>query len=156
MLKKGGDHNGDAASQRSSTSSNGSNSSSSSGDSLITDLGDFTIQPSDLSRAIAEKDLSALLKLPGGEHSTPDELFQALQTDKEKGLQQDQCEDSDDGDGGADERIRVYGRNKLPEKEMKPFWRFLWEAFNDKVLIILTGAVLRLACFIKEADGHTC
>jgi len=136
LLKNRSDQNGDAASQRSGSSSS---SDGSSGDSLITDLGDFTIQPSELSRAIAEKDLSALLKLPGEQHGSADELFQALQSDREKGLQQDQCEDSDDGDGGADERIRVYGRNKLPEKEMKPFWRFLWEAFNDKVLIILTG-----------------
>ena len=96
-------------------------------------MGDFTAQPKELARIIADKDLDALQKLcdENGEGN----IFSVMQSDAKQGLQQDQYSEE-----GSEERLRVYGKNKLPEKEMKSFWRFLVEAFNDKVLIILTGA----------------
>lgn len=114
-------------------------------DTIISNLGDFAIQPRDLANCLSDKDVDGLLKLATSSSqdsaSTSKDggalqsFLQALQTDDKKGLSSDQYSEE-----GAEERIRVYGRNKLPEREMKPFWRFLWEAFCDKVLIILSVA----------------
>lgn len=112
-------------------------------DTIVSNLGDFTVQPRDLANCLADKDIDGLLKLGSsseGRSSSQDRgstksLLDALQTDEKNGLANDQCSED-----GAKERIRVYGRNKLPEREMKSFLRFLWEAFCDKVLIILTIA----------------
>lgn len=99
---------------------------------LISNLGDFTLQPSTLSKAVAEKDISILREALSENNG---DIFEALQTDEKKGLQNDQTSED-----GRKERRRVYGKNALPEKKLMPFWRFLWDAFNDKVLIILTVA----------------
>jgi len=115
-------------------------------DTVVSNLGDFTIQPRDLANCLSDKDVDGLLKLGSSNSSSQgnsskdgggavQSLLEALQTDAQNGLSSDQCSEQ-----GAEERIRVYGKNKLPEREMKSFWRFLWEAFCDKVLIILTVA----------------
>ena len=101
-------------------------------DTLISNLGDFTLQPSALSKAVAEKHVSILQEALGENNG---DIFEALQTDEKKGLQNDQTSED-----GRKDRRRVYGKNALPEKKLMPFWRFLWDAFNDKVLIILTVA----------------
>ncbi|RSL67883.1 hypothetical protein CEP53_002816 [Fusarium sp. AF-6] len=52
------------------------------------------------------------------------------------------------------DRIRVYNRNVLPAKKATPFWRLLWNAYNDKVLILLTAAaVISLALGLYETFG---
>lgn len=52
------------------------------------------------------------------------------------------------------DRIRVYNRNILPAKKATPFWRLLWNAYNDKVLILLTAAaVISLALGLYETFG---
>jgi magnesium-transporting ATPase (P-type) len=105
---------------------------------IISDLGDFSIQPKDLSDCLSDKNVDGLLKLAGNNDSSKGgtkSLLDALQTDESKGLSNDQYSEE-----GSEERIRIYGKNKLPEREMKSFLRFLWEAFCDKVLIILTIA----------------
>jgi Ca2+-transporting ATPase len=115
-------------------------------DTIVSNLGDFAIQPRDLANCLSDKDVDGLLKLASsssnnnnnsqdGSSSSVQSLLEALQTDEKNGLSSDQCSEQ-----GAEERIRVYGQNKLPEREMKSFWRFLWEAFCDKVLIILSVA----------------
>lgn len=118
-------------------------------DTVVSDLGDFAVQPRDLANCLADKDVEGLLKLGSSSSSqsgsssqtnnkqdgSVQALLDALQTDEKNGLSSDQYSED-----GAEERIRVYGRNKLPEREMKSFWRFLWEAFCDKVLIILSIA----------------
>lgn len=109
---------------------------------IVSNLGDFTIQPRDLSNCLSEKDVDGLFKLSdesssssSSDYSNKIQTFlEALQTDAKNGLSEDQYSEQ-----GSQERIRVYGENKLPEREMKTFWRFLWEAFCDKVLIILSG-----------------
>lgn len=132
--------------------SDSDNESEESQDSIVSNLGDFSIQPRDLANCLSEKDVNALLELGGSSSSSSSSkaqskdgrspssqsiksLLEALQTDPEKGLSDDQYSEN-----GSQERIRVYGKNKLPEREVKSFWRFLWEAFCDKVLIILTVA----------------
>ncbi|PSN62507.1 calcium-translocating P-type ATPase [Corynespora cassiicola Philippines] len=52
------------------------------------------------------------------------------------------------------DRIRVYGRNVLPPKKATPLWRLVWNAYNDKVLILLTiAAVISLALGLYETFG---
>ncbi|SPO01652.1 probable calcium P-type ATPase NCA-3 (Ca2+-transporting ATPase) [Cephalotrichum gorgonifer] len=52
------------------------------------------------------------------------------------------------------DRIRVYKRNILPPKKATPFWKLMWIAYNDKVLILLTvAAVISLALGLYETLG---
>ena len=49
------------------------------------------------------------------------------------------------------DRRRVYGTNKLPERKMKTIWELAWIAYNDKVLILLTiAAIISLAVGIPQ------
>ena len=58
--------------------------------------------------------------------------------------------------GQFHDRKRVYGDNRLPEKKSLSIWRLFWNAFNDRVLIILTiAAVVSLALGLYEALGQT-
>ena len=53
------------------------------------------------------------------------------------------------------DRIRVFKDNRLPPKKSLSIWRLFWNAFNDKVLIILTVAAgISLALGIYEAVGQ--
>lgn len=117
----------------------------------ISNLGDFFAQPKELARIIADKDIDALSNLC---NESDGNVFTLLQSDAKQGLQQDQYREN-----GRGERLRVYGENKLPENELKPFWRFLWEAFNDKVLIILTGTEILRGIFrliLKPRNSRSC
>ncbi|KAL4971784.1 hypothetical protein BDW66DRAFT_164724 [Aspergillus desertorum] len=50
------------------------------------------------------------------------------------------------------DRIRVFGTNALPSAPKKKFVRLLWDAYNDKIIILLTiAAVVSLALGIYEA-----
>ncbi|KAB8233552.1 uncharacterized protein BDW43DRAFT_275482 [Aspergillus alliaceus] len=50
------------------------------------------------------------------------------------------------------DRIRVFGRNELPEPRRKGFVKLLWDAYNDKIIILLTiAAVISLSLGIYEA-----
>ena len=54
------------------------------------------------------------------------------------------------------DRKRVYGDNRLPAKESLRIWRLFWNAFNDRILIILTiAAVVSLALGLYEALSQT-
>ncbi|QPG96889.1 hypothetical protein C2857_005432 [Epichloe festucae Fl1] len=49
------------------------------------------------------------------------------------------------------DRTRVYKRNVLPAKEPIPLWKFVWNAYNDKILVLLTvAAVVSLALGLYE------
>ena len=53
------------------------------------------------------------------------------------------------------DRIRIFNTNKLPEKQIISFWKLLWLAYNDKILILLTiAAIISLALGIYEAVGQ--
>ncbi|KAM5463173.1 plasma membrane calcium [Microsporum ferrugineum] len=57
---------------------------------------------------------------------------------------------SKDGVQYAD-RIRVFDRNKLPERESDSFLVLLWRAYNDKIIILLTiAAVVSLSLGLYE------
>lgn len=52
------------------------------------------------------------------------------------------------------DRIRIYADNRLPEKKAKSIFLLMWIAFNDKVLILLSGAaVISLALGLYQTFG---
>ncbi|MCJ1452713.1 plasma membrane calcium [Mycoblastus sanguinarius] len=58
--------------------------------------------------------------------------------------------------GQYHDRIRIFNDNRLPAKKSLSIWRLFWNAFNDRVLIILTiAAVVSLALGVYEAVGQT-
>ena len=58
--------------------------------------------------------------------------------------------------GQYHDRIRVYKDNRLPAKKSLSIWKLFWNAFNDRVLIILTiAAIISLALGVYEAVGQT-
>lgn len=59
-------------------------------------------------------------------------LFNKLDTDKVKGI----------SEGSIKKRHEQYGSNKLPERAPKSFLSLIWEAFNDKTMLLLTTAAI--------------
>ncbi|KAH0346894.1 calcium-translocating P-type ATPase, partial [Aureobasidium melanogenum] len=56
--------------------------------------------------------------------------------------------------GPFSDRVRIFGDNRLPEKKAKPLWRLAWEAYKDKILLLLTGAaVISLALGLYQTFG---
>ncbi|KAM0424459.1 hypothetical protein ACHAPT_010383 [Fusarium lateritium] len=52
------------------------------------------------------------------------------------------------------DRVRVYKRNIIPAKNSTPFWRLLWNSYNDRVLILLSiAAVISLGLGLYETFG---
>ncbi|KAL4783913.1 hypothetical protein BJX76DRAFT_328853 [Aspergillus varians] len=50
------------------------------------------------------------------------------------------------------DRVRIFGTNALPSAPKKKFFRLLWDAYNDKIIILLTiAAVISLSLGIYEA-----
>ncbi|GLA30692.1 calcium-translocating P-type ATPase [Aspergillus phoenicis ATCC 13157] len=50
------------------------------------------------------------------------------------------------------DRVRVFGRNLLPATKRKGFGRLLWDAYNDRIILLLTAAaVVSLSLGIYEA-----
>lgn len=61
----------------------------------------------------------------------------------------------DEGLGQYHDRKRVFKVNRLPTKKSLSIWRLFWNAFNDRILIILTAAaVVSLALGVYEAVGQ--
>ena len=55
-----------------------------------------------------------------------------------------------------EDRIRVYGQNRIPPKKATPLWKLMWIAYNDKVLLLLTAAaIISLALGLYETFGVT-
>ncbi|MCJ1432157.1 plasma membrane calcium [Xylographa pallens] len=53
------------------------------------------------------------------------------------------------------DRKRVYKDNRLPAKKSLSIWKLFWNAFNDRILLLLTAAaVISLALGIYEAVGQ--
>lgn len=50
------------------------------------------------------------------------------------------------------DRIRTFSQNQIPPPKRKTFPRLLWDAYNDKIMILLTiAAVISLALGVYEA-----
>ncbi|KAI5251963.1 calcium-translocating P-type ATPase [Aureobasidium subglaciale] len=57
--------------------------------------------------------------------------------------------------GPFSDRVRIFGDNRLPEKKAKPLWLLAWEAYKDKILLLLTGAaVISLALGLYQTFGQ--
>jgi len=113
----------------------------------VQDLGPFKHQPFELYEPIATKDWNSFKEIV----TSTDQLAEALKTSLKTGLSTDQVEQD------AEERKyreSVYGRNALPEKQMKTFQQMLWEAFDDKVLWVLSvAAVVSFALGLYQDFG---
>lgn len=95
------------------------------GDIII--AGNFALTPGQLSSLVDPKDLSALQKLGGVSG-----ICQVLGVDQMTGLK-----------AGQDEALRLfYGANILPHPDPPSFLLFLWDAYQDKTLLFLSGAAL--------------
>lgn len=58
------------------------------------------------------------------------------------------------GSGPYADRVRIFSDNRLPEKKAKPLWLLAWEAYKDKVLLMLTAAaVISLALGLYQTFG---
>lgn len=130
----------------------------------------FAFSPGQLNKLLNPKSLSAFRAL-GGLRG----IERGLQTDVASGLSFDEhsvrsritFNEAVDGTGSKAEasdvphgseqfgdRIRIYGKNVLPAKHATPLWRLMWNAYNDKVLILLTvAAVISLALGLYETLG---
>ncbi|KAI8959899.1 plasma membrane calcium-transporting ATPase [Daldinia sp. FL1419] len=54
------------------------------------------------------------------------------------------------------DRVRVFGKNILPAKKATPIWKLMWNAYNDRVIILLTvAAIISLALGLYETFGTT-
>lgn len=129
----------------------------------------FAFSPGQLNKLFNPKSLSAYGALGGIKG-----IERGLQTDASSGLSIDETsarrriafneavhgteskEESPAGPGSEPfvDRTRVYGRNVLPAKKPTPLYRLMWNAYNDKVLILLTvAAVISLALGLYETLG---
>lgn len=133
----------------------------------------FAFSPGQLNKLLNPKSLSAFRALGGLQG-----LARGLQTDLTAGLSLDETSvprkvsfeeatstskyetsagSSSQTAGAAEsfaDRIRIYKRNVLPAKKPTPLWKLMWNAYNDKVLILLTvAAVISLALGLYETFG---
>ena len=57
--------------------------------------------------------------------------------------------------GQYHDRKRIFKDNRLPTKKSLSIWRLFWNAYNDRILIILTAAaIVSLALGVYEAVGQ--
>ena len=94
------------------------------------------------------------------ENITFDEAIQSARTKKPLNagtvIAQDVMVTDREVKGQYDDRIRIFRDNRLPTKKSLSIWKLFWNAFNDRVLIILTiAAIISLALGIYEAIGQT-
>ncbi|KAI5810117.1 hypothetical protein DFH27DRAFT_606546 [Peziza echinospora] len=136
----------------------------------------FAYSPGQLAKLINPKSLAAFKALGGLSG-----LEYGLRTNREIGLSQDEHGFSDSigfeqtiarangaeqgttpqdtasggsGDVPFADRLRVYGDNRLPEKQAKTIWTLMWIAFNDKILILLSfAAAISLALGLYQTFG---
>lgn len=128
----------------------------------------FAFSPGQLNKMINPKSLAAFTALGG-----LDGLARGLRTDLATGLSLDEIslqgqvtidgvshtsfDDKDAPASGVDEtpfsdRVRVFGKNKLPDQKTNGFFKLLWIAYKDKIIILLTiAAVVSLALGVYEA-----
>ncbi|RYO74622.1 hypothetical protein DL764_010775 [Monosporascus ibericus] len=134
----------------------------------------FAFSPGQLNKLLNPKSLNAFRALGG-----LDGIQRGLQSDASTGLSVDETSvrsrvtfeqavrresdkfpeswDHASQQHGSDsfaDRIRIYGKNVLPPKKATPLWRLMWNAYNDKVIILLSAAAaISLALGFYELYG---
>ncbi|SCV70468.1 BQ2448_1862 [Microbotryum intermedium] len=97
--------------------------------------------PSTLYSLVDPKSYAYLQSLGG----TP-ALLAGLKTDPKQGLSE--------STGKFEDRKRIWGENRVPQKKSKSFLALCWAAYTDKVLIVLSvAAVISLALGIYQSVG---
>ncbi|KAI9283981.1 PMCA-type calcium-translocating P-type ATPase [Umbelopsis sp. AD052] len=105
----------------------------------------YGVSPDDFTKLFDPKNPDALKKLGGVQ-----KLCKQLKVDPKTGLNPDEGQESS-SDSPFAERQSVFGTNVLPEAKSKSFLELLWNAYNDKTLIMLTiASIVSLAVGIWE------
>ncbi|KAI3930346.1 hypothetical protein MKW92_019166 [Papaver armeniacum] len=86
--------------------------------------GDFGIGPAQLTDMTSNNNFGAL-----EQHGGVNGLSEMLRTNADKGISGD--------DDDILSRKNIFGSNTYPQKKACTFWNFLWEAWQDRTLIIL-------------------
>lgn len=133
----------------------------------------FPFSPGQLNKMLNPKSLAAYHALGGISG-----LEQALRTDLKSGLSDDERRlggkvvydsetsafghhetpnDPEGSDTQFFDRIRIFSQNRLPARKTTGFFMLLWQAYNDKIIILLTiAAVISLSLGIYQTidEGH--
>jgi Ca2+-transporting ATPase len=131
----------------------------------------FAFSPGQLNKMINPKSLAAFTALGGLEglvHGLRSDLATGLSLDETSlpgrvtidGVSHTSFDDLSNTDSPASrveetpycDRIRVFGKNKLPDQKTNGFFKLFWVAYKDKIIILLTiAAVVSLALGVYEA-----
>lgn len=107
---------------------------------------EFKVSVEALGELHGEKSLRAFDEVFGHE---PENLYEYLQTDGTAGI----SVDGQDYRGTA--RYKRFGDNRIRERPPKTFGRLVWEALNDKTMLLLTAAaVVSFALGLYELWGQ--
>ncbi len=80
--------------------------------------------------------------------ASPDKAFSEVSLDRRTSAA---ATDHHQLKGQFEDRLRVYGDNRLPERKSDGILTLIWRAYNDKILLLLTiAAVVSLALGIYE------
>ncbi|KAL4873475.1 hypothetical protein BDV12DRAFT_79122 [Aspergillus spectabilis] len=133
----------------------------------------FPFSPGQLNKMLNPKSLAAYQALGGVAG-----LGEALRTDLKSGLSGDEMRlegkvvynsekssfgfvETPSSSEGSDtqfyDRIRIFSQNRLPARKTTGFFKLLWMAYNDKIIILLTiAAVVSLSLGIYQTidEGH--
>ncbi|GAA6028517.1 hypothetical protein JCM8097_007260 [Rhodosporidiobolus ruineniae] len=105
------------------------------------------LTPSSLYNLVDPKSYDYLKSLGGTEG-----VLRGLRTDAKTGLKETGGEGSSVAE--QEDRLRVYGDNRVPGKKPKSFLELCWAAYTDKVLIILSiAAIVSLALGLYQDLG---
>ncbi|KAI1371451.1 plasma membrane calcium-transporting ATPase [Hypoxylon crocopeplum] len=97
-----------------------------------------------------QSDINAGLSVDETAVRTSVTFEQAVRRTSDKFLDSPETTSKPVSDSFAD-RTRVFGRNVLPAKKATPIWKLMWNAYNDKIIILLTvAAVISLALGLYE------
>ncbi|KAI1103866.1 hypothetical protein F4804DRAFT_352610 [Jackrogersella minutella] len=100
-----------------------------------------------------QSDINAGLSIDETAIRTSVTFEQAVRRTSDKFLESPERTSKSDSDPFGD-RTRVFGKNILPAKKATPIWVLMWNAYNDKVIILLTvAAVISLALGLYETFG---
>jgi Ca2+-transporting ATPase len=89
------------------------------------------------------------------EATTPKSSQTPSKSSAEKGFQRSDTTHAGDSKEAYADRKRVFSDNRLPERKPKTIFQLAWMAYNDKVLILLTGAaVISLALGLYQTFGQ--
>jgi Ca2+-transporting ATPase len=131
----------------------------------------FAFSPGQLNKMINPKSLAAFTALGGLEglvHGLRSDLTSGLSLDEGslpgrvsiEGVSHASFDELSSSDSPASrveetpycDRIRVFGKNKLPDQRTNGFFKLFWIAYKDKIIILLTiAAVVSLALGVYEA-----